>query len=447
MHAISNLQQQNLKSFSPYISITKEQIKKYAAIIAFIGWYGFALLGTFSTSGANLGMGFVLAATIPVLPAFWRDVRDKPIFWLILTLTLYILIRSIFALQTYPEIDEQINPHWTHFLRVAGLLALPMGWWLYKHPIHLHPILLTALVGFLLGIIWNTQWDLVMAGKFYFRYIWGYHPNYLGLLNAATIMALLSWLILPEKKNVLRKSWLLGLPLLLLNCFFLYTSQSRAAWLSLPVGLLVFILCVYYVWYFNKKKYLLILGSLGLVLTIMTVALFYYDQGSIFLQRISTEWSSILLILNGELEIALNKHGSISEHLQQWTIGIKAFLQKPFFGWGPGSGAIIMQKELADLQFVHFHNIYLETLVGLGVFGLVLSFIVLYCFLKAAFDAIRNKLLPTSLFTAMMATSAVTAVMLMFEIRIGQTEGRAALTFLTALYVLALLRNSDYKRK
>ncbi len=445
MQTKQNLQQKKVSSFSTLTLITKEKNEKYAALLAFVGWYVFVLLGTFSTSGANLGMGFVLIATILVLPTFWRDVRVQPVFWLALVLTLYIFIRSVLALQTYPDIDEQLNPHWTHFLRVTGLLALPMGWWLYKHPIHLHPILLTALVGFLLGIIWSTQWDLVMAGKFYIRDIWGYNPNYLGLLNAAIIMGLLSWLILPEKKIIFRKAWLLGLPLLLLNCFFLYTSQSRAAWLSLPVGLLVFILCVYYVWYSNKKS-LLVLGLLGLVLTIMTVALFSYDQGSIFLQRINTEWNSILLILNGKLEIVLNKQGSISEHLQQWTIGIKAFLQKPFFGWGPGSGTIIMQKELADLQFVHFHNIYLEILIGLGLFGLVLSFILLYCFLKAAFDAIRNKLIPTSLFTAMMATSAITAVMLMFAIRIGQTEGRAALTFLTALYVLALLRESNYKR-
>src|SRR5690625_327106 len=168
MHELTLMAGINRKNTSTINYSTAQEIASRAALI---GWYLFALFATFSTAGSNISLAIILLSTVIVFPKFWKDVRYTPTFWMILALATYILIRSLLALYEAPLIQDAINPHWTHFLRMSGLIALPLGWWLYRHSKHLNGLLITALTGFFIGAIYSFNWTHILSGSSYCRTI------------------------------------------------------------------------------------------------------------------------------------------------------------------------------------------------------------------------------------------------------------------------------------
>lgn len=414
--------------------------------VALLGWYLFALFGPFSTAGSNLSIGLILIATAVVFPLFWRDVRRQPVFWLAVALTAYILARSLLALQVYPELDESHNPHWSDLLKVTGLAALPLGWWLYRYPRHVPAILATALAGLLTGAAFAGDWNQILAANFGSRVVWGYSPNYLGTVSGAASLGLLSWLVLGTKPGARRWAWFIGLPLLIITAFFLYTSQSREAWVALPIGLLTLFGAVLKYCH-SRRRCSVALASLVGALAAIALAVFAFDGGVLLLKRMTNEWHTMVAALSGQLDAVVAAGGSTGLRVEMWLAGLEAATVKPLFGWGPGAGMIVLQGEFADMRFGHFHNLYIELLVSLGVVGLGLTAITIICFMRAARRASRLGLWPDALSVGVLAVTAFTAVTVLFAIRIGQTEGRASLTLLTALYGMAAFQVTNAKNR
>lgn len=421
--------------------------RRVAAPAALAGLYILALLGSFSPAGANAGMALILLATIIALPAFWRDVRREPVFWLALVFSAYVLVRSLFAVQAMPELADSKNPHWSHVLRMTGLLALPLGWWLYRNPRHFVPVLVVALAGLLVGIGYEARWDRVLAGRFGWRHVWGYPPNYLGMVSGMAMLGLLAWLLAPMRKAVIRPAWLLGLPLLAAMSLLLYTSQSRAAWLALPVGLGALAAGLLLQRGVSVRRGLVVALSFVVILLSLGAAAYWFDGGGIILSRMQREWETIMLIAGGELGAAAEVGRSVGVRIEIWLAGLAAAGEALWFGWGPGAAVVLLRGEFADLPHAHFHNLYLELLVGLGLIGLALAAAVAWCFVRAAWRAGRAGLWPSAVTVGLLAITAFVAVMLLFEIRIGQTEGRATLTLLTAVYALAVFRVAQARRE
>lgn len=428
-----------------YVKQTNSQVVfVLASKAALFGWYLFVFFSPFSTAGSNLSLSLILIASVMVLPSFWQNARNEPVFWLALGLTAYILLRSLLALQTNPQINEAQNPHWTHLLRVTGLLALLLGWWLYRYPRHLPTILATALAGLIIGAIYNGSWEQIQKTGFSWRYVWGYPPGYLGMVSGAAMFGLLSWLLLPTRPVKSLKAWLIGAPLLIITAFFLYTSQSRSAWVALPIGLLALtggLLKHSPPW---RRAWPTIM-TLLIALTLIIGFVFIFDGGRILVSRFSQEWATITTILSGDLKSAAATVDSTGLRLEMWLIGLNAFVEKPLFGWGPSAGIIVLNDKFTGLQFTHFHNLYLEFLVSLGIVGFGLTAITILFFLRAARQADQQKSLPPALSTGLIAATSFIAVMLLFEIRVGQTEGRAALTLITALYGMAAFQVTNVK--
>jgi hypothetical protein len=150
----------------------------WSAPIALTGLYCFALMAPHSPPGTNLGILLVLIASVREAPRLWQDLRSMTLFWGVLALTLFIVVRSVFALMEAPELNKMINPHWSHYLRVTGLIALLMGWWLYCFPRHVVPLLIAAACGLVVGLLYQGNWDQILNANLSSRYVWGYSPNY-----------------------------------------------------------------------------------------------------------------------------------------------------------------------------------------------------------------------------------------------------------------------------
>lgn len=399
----------------------------------------FALFASFSTAGSNLGLALILLASAAVLPQFWQDAHREPVFWLALGLTFYILLRALLALQATPQLDEMQNPHWTHLLRVTGLIALPMGWWLYRFPQHVPAILSTALAGFLIGAAYNADWAHILQKGLYWRSMWGYSPNYLGMISGIASLGVFSWLLSSARV----KGWLIGLPLLMISALLLYVSQSRAAWLALPIGLIALAAGTFRLsWRQGWITALSLLATTALIILLI----YFFDGGNLVQSRFAAEWNTIASALSGDLKTAAATKDSTGIRIEIWLTGLSAIAEKPIFGWGPGAGMMLLHNKFTGLQFSHFHNLYIESLVSLGLVGFSLIALTVFCFLRAAKQSKQHRLWAPALSAGLIAATSFTAVVLLFEIRIGQTEGRAALTLITALYGAGVFQVAKSRR-
>ncbi len=64
-------------------------------------------------------------------------------------------------------------------------------------------------------------------------------------------------------------------------------------------------------------------------------------------------------------------YGALTGRPQIWVKGIELFLQKPVFGWGPVSFG---QFKVLEAPLRHLHNLFIESLAGVGLVGSVLIF-------------------------------------------------------------------------
>lgn len=77
----------------------------------------------------------------------------------------------------------------------------------------------------------------------------------------------------------------------------------------------------------------------------------------------------------GELYLAftesLGKDATMTGRTELWTIAREAMSIRPFFGWGFDSHTSVMSERLYRVDFNHYHNGYLDTVIAGGVFLLM----------------------------------------------------------------------------
>jgi O-antigen ligase len=340
-----------------------------------------------------------------------------------------------------PELNKMINPHWSHYLRVTGLTGLLMGWWLYCFPRHVVPLLIAAACGLVVGLLYQGNWDQILNANLSSRYVWGYSPNYLGMIAGSIALAVLAWMMFPVHGKVVRSAWFAGVPLLTFVSILIYTSQSRSGWVGLMAGLLALASLLIGSTSMSRRQIVILI----LLIALLGVPLFAFDGGAMLSERIKMEWDSISSVLSGDLQGAMNNSDSVGFRINMWIAGAKAFLEKPLLGWGPSSGALILRGEFTNVKFGHFHNLYVEILVSFGVVGALLVGFVGYHFLKPVVVAYRRRNLPDALVAGILVVTLQIATILIFNIRIGQTEGRAALMLLATYCAYALFQVTRLK--
>ncbi|WP_231384414.1 O-antigen ligase [Thioalkalivibrio sp. ALE23] len=404
-------------------------------VVGFLGVYLFAVSQAWSTTLVDVGLFLVVVGSLFLLPRIWSDIKCEPVFWLAVGITGYILLHSLVYLQFAPALDDSINPNWNHWLRVGGLWSVLLGWWLWCFPGHLKPFLVTLVVGLFFGAGVDGDVGALLDGDIWDRSVWGYSPNYLGMFSSMLMLGLLSWVLYERKGRLRGWEWILGAGVFLGLVMMLYTSGSRTAWLAFPAGfgiLLLYGLLSRAVGGMNKATIFLS----GLALVILAAVVF--SNMEYFVERFSREWEALQAFLYLDWSTSAEIGGSFGSRVAMWLVGLEAILDRPVFGWGGGSGSMILNP--AGLDYGHFHNIYLEILTSFGVVGgaLFLAFhVLLYAgVVRSYFRAVISP----ALFVGLLSATVVLLIMLMNEIRIGQSEGRALITSLYALYFYSLFR-------
>jgi O-antigen ligase len=176
-------------------------------------------------------------------------------------------------------------------------------------------------------------------------------------------------LMLSKKKSLVRLLWLIIIMILLIGLILSYT---RAAWISLFIAFI----CVAVIRLRIKKG--IIFLCLGLLLCL---GLFF--QGNIFqLLEGNRQDSSDNLLEHVSSLSNISTDASNMERINRWKCALEMFIEKPIFGWGPGT----YQFQYAPFQLYHdktiissnrgdmgnAHSEYLSVLAESGLIGLFL---------------------------------------------------------------------------
>ena len=149
-------------------------------------------------------------------------------------------------------------------------------------------------------------------------------------------------------------------------------SQSRGAWLALPVYMLI---ALYFsIWHSKISVVSLVLGI------VMMAGVFVFSPvGNMVEKRIDLAVEEVAQFYSDEQYLT-----SLGTRLAMWEIAVDVWKQHPFFGTGPGD----FDEEIRSLQKsgeyagMHphstTHNMYFQALVNTGTVGFILTMFVLY---------------------------------------------------------------------
>jgi O-antigen ligase/tetratricopeptide (TPR) repeat protein len=164
-------------------------------------------------------------------------------------------------------------------------------------------------------------------------------------------------------------NWIYRLLSILLFClaqFFLITSGSRGAILSLI--LLISLFTLYHLVYNKKKRFVAFSILVGVIATFGIHSLLF-ENGNKVTDRLETL---------GAQELKLDK--SIEERLTWLSAAFEGIMDKPLMGHGIGNWKVVGNKYVTDYitQYTvpkHVHNDFVQTFAEVGVFGFLF-----YCF-------------------------------------------------------------------
>lgn len=165
-------------------------------------------------------------------------------------------------------------------------------------------------------------------------------------------------------------------------CVFLFIavifmSGTRGAILGLGVGIIFFLLYLI----FGHRKFLEFttstrlniraLATILLILIMIFGVVFLFTRNNLFWQKIPG--------LDRLAKTNIFENDSANTRLLLWGSSLKAFVEKPFLGWGPENYIITSNKYYnakyvtygSESWFDHAHNKYFDVLVTQGIFGLL----------------------------------------------------------------------------
>lgn len=213
-------------------------------------------------------------------------------------------------------------------------------------------------------IILSFTWWMVTGIQLPFKAYMG-NPNVFGAFTFFLLyFPLLSYIY--EQKKIKKTFWLVILFLGLILCF---VSMARSIWLSILVGLIVYMLWPIITSTQQKHKrfclWLIIFAFIGTVL---------YSKSSTFSKIV--EWNQWIYLHTGKT--------LLSGRDKFWGSLIDAILERPFWGYGGGANL----TEIADIT-LSAHNLYIQIGLQVGIAGLLI-FILLLGSIWAIFWKGRN---------------------------------------------------------
>ena len=412
------------------------------------GLYIFSLFAFLGTAGANLGLFLMLIALLWDRKRVWPVLRREPLFWLFLTFSAYVYIRAYFAVAEFPE---SAHWQWDDARGWAYLwLFLLVAWWLGGEQRQITRCLGLALAGLTTKMV--LELDLATAQRIIFegaRYEFGFVAIAAGLFTGIALIGL--GLFAPVLLRSARSAaWRAARALLLvvLVLFMLQAhiaTQSRGAWLAMLVGLVAvagLLLARHRVWLASLWS---AKGAMVLLSGVLLLGWVGGMNSHIIDKRFEQSRGIFSQVIANGLDVEEIPYTSFGKRIHMAHFGFQRFLDRPVFGWGPGSRIMrllgpehaetpLEVEEIRRLNYPHLHNGYLSVLVRLGMVGSVLLGSAAFLVVRALWQGYRNGGLTPIHFVFLVGALIETAIWNLSDSRIVHVD----FAFLTILLAGAM---------
>lgn len=195
------------------------------------------------------------------------------------------------------------------------------------------------------------------------------HTSYGAIL--ALVYPLLFGLFVINRKNAYTKAILYFL--IPLFTFAIIMSYTRAAWITIFGAFIVFLLIKFRI----RFKYLAVLGLVGVIYLAVNIV----EIGHA-LERNNAEHATENLDERLESVANITSDASNLERINRWTSAVLLWQERPFFGWGPGTYAMVyapfqLSRNLTVISTAsgnrgNAHSEYLGPLAEQGLIGMLL---------------------------------------------------------------------------
>ena len=195
------------------------------------------------------------------------------------------------------------------------------------------------------------------------------HTSYGAIL--ALCIPINIWLIYISENKLFKNLLYFGLIIFFVGLYFSYT---RAAWLSILIAAVVFLL------YYLKIKFKWIIG---LVIIPILFVLINFTEISYLVQKNDAEHTTENFSERIESMSNISSDASNLERLNRWNCSLELFYKRPFFGWGPGTYSFVYApfQSSKNLTIIstnfgdggNAHSEYLGPLAEQGFIGFLIN--------------------------------------------------------------------------
>lgn len=365
-------------------SLFNRQFGFFALLIARTAFDAWGAVELFNFFGIAVNFTFLLGMMLIALAAI-TIFEKRQVIKTIPLLKPWLVFLGIIALLSLFSISKQASA--VEFFRLLSFFsAFVFGYLIFNTPRALTNLAKAVIFSALIPTV-VAWWQLINRTGFYDGERWRLlgtfvHPNMLAfyLVFAITLSLFVS---LNLKKGAVEK-----IPYGVLVVFFLVPlifTYTRAAWISL--AFILFCLGVF------KFRKLLLISLVG-VFTLYFFAPFFQE-------RVSSLTS-------------IGASDSSAWRLDLWRDMIVYIKSRPWFGFGPGTASMFIQKNIPRfLVATEPHNDYLKIWLESGIFALLAYLYIYLAYLKKFWIGFKNETRPRlkmlSLFLALFAISLLGA--------------------------------------
>jgi len=324
------------------------------------------------------GMMVIFLIRLATDKGFDRRIVSHPIAQLILVQLFWILITSFTS--TMPGVSLKFFLSRLWFVCVFFFMATK----LFSNPLNIRRFLWTYTIPLALIVVVITMKHMSL-GLFDQK---ASNPAVDPFFNDHTLYGAIMALFLPVTVGFIIRSkfswWMRAgafvvFSLLAVGLLF---SYSRAAWVSLIGGLMVFVLV-----YFKVPGKTILLGFSGLI-----VAFLIFGKTLLMQMEGNDQDSSDNLTEHVQSISNISTDASNLERLNRWSCALRMWANKPFFGFGPGTYMFQYAPFQKDSQKTiistnagdggNAHSEYLGPLSEMGLVGAILVLVLVYLVIR-----------------------------------------------------------------
>jgi len=421
---------------------------------SWLGLVGLVVMAGGFTSGTgfvNSGLGIMLLGVISRWPAFWRSFRREPFLWWSAAMLAYLVLSALWVARDPYGLAQNADRGFQELLVFTGVPTLLVGMVLGGSKRRIALVVGLFLLALFIPVVpqlgasefqayWNGQranFDISVNGL-------GVYFSLALLALVAFFPAIRSWAALSNRwvrSGIYLVAVLLALACLLVILF----TQSRSAWLGLLPVLFVLVMVTLRAFRSQRGGRFGFQFKIGVGLVALLVASLGYLSAGVVKDLLTQEQSTIQALMAFEFDEV--ESSSIGYRVRLWMNAGDYILEKPFFGWGPGSASALIEGISGLPDFPHFHNLYLQLLVEIGVVGCLILAGLLGSLVLAVMRASRSGQVSREFVRFFGASAMYLLLISLAQVRHDDSHGTAVLAMVSGLALTVTLMGKKREKE